>query len=137
MARFSAIALIARIDRLNSGDVVVIRYEGSKGGPGMQERLYPTSYIKSKGLAKSCALLTDGRFSGGTRGLSFGHVSPEGTEGGFIALMEEGDPIRFDIPQRKIELLVSEEDLARRRERMKALGAETAEQAPPEALYAM
>ncbi len=111
-------------DRLNSGDVVVIRYEGPKGGPGMQEMLYPTSYIKSKGLGKSCALLTDGRFSGGTSGLSVGHVSPEAAEGGIIALVEEGDAIRFDIPQRKIELLVSGAELAQRRERMEALGAE-------------
>ena len=90
----------------------------------MQEMLYPTSYIKSKELGKSCALLTDGRFSGGTSGLSVGHVSPEAAEGGIIALMEEGDAIRFDIPQRKIELLVSGAELAQRRERMEALGAE-------------
>jgi len=111
-------------DRVNAGDVVLIRYEGPKGGPGMQEMLYPTSYIKSKGLGKTCALLTDGRFSGGTSGLSVGHVSPEAAEGGLIGLVEEGDTIRFDIPQRRIELLVSEDELARRRQRMDALGDE-------------
>ncbi|HJP30584.1 MAG TPA: dihydroxy-acid dehydratase [Candidatus Latescibacteria bacterium] len=111
-------------NRVNAGDVIVIRYEGPKGGPGMQEMLYPTSYIKSKGLGKSCALLTDGRFSGGTSGLSIGHVSPEAAEGGIIGLVEEGDTIRFDIPQRQVELLVSTEELSARRERMEALGAE-------------
>ncbi len=109
-------------DRIQAGDVVLIRYEGPKGGPGMQEMLYPTSYIKSKGLGKSCALLTDGRFSGGTSGLSVGHVSPEAAEGGLIGLVEEGDTIRFDIPQRRIELLVSDDELAQRRQRMDALG---------------
>jgi dihydroxy-acid dehydratase len=111
-------------DRVNPGDVVVIRYEGPKGGPGMQEMLYPTSYIKSKGLGKSCALLTDGRFSGGTSGLSIGHVSPEAAEGGLIGLVEEGDTIRFDIPNRAVELKVDDNVLAERRERMEALGAE-------------
>jgi dihydroxy-acid dehydratase len=109
-------------DRINEGDVVLIRYEGPKGGPGMQEMLYPTSYIKSKGLGESCALITDGRFSGGTSGLSVGHVSPEAAERGPIALVEEGDTIRFDIPQRKIELLVTEAELAERRQRMEDLG---------------
>ena len=93
-----------------AGDVVVIRYEGPRGGPGMQEMLYPTSYLKSKGLGKACALITDGRFSGGTSGLSIGHVSPEAAEGGAIGLVEEGDRIEIDIPARTIKLLVSDED---------------------------
>src|SRR6185437_5686805 len=105
-----------------AGDVVVIRYEGPRGGPGMQEMLYPTSYLKSKGLGKACALVTDGRFSGGTSGLSIGHVSPEAEEGGAIGLVEAGDRIRIDIPARKIELLVSQEELARRRAAMEAKG---------------
>src|SRR5699024_4053199 len=91
---------------IQMGDVVIIRYEGPKGGPGMQEMLYPTSYLKSKGLGKSCALLTDGRFSGGTSGLSIGHASPEAAEGGAIALVEEGDPIEIDIPARRIHLAI-------------------------------
>jgi len=91
-----------------AGDVVVIRYEGPRGGPGMQEMLYPTSYIKSKGLGKACALITDGRFSGGTSGLSIGHVSPEAAEGGAIALVEPGDRIAIDIPNRKVELKVGD-----------------------------
>ena len=99
-----------------AGDVVVIRYEGPRGGPGMQEMLYPTSYLKSKGLGKACALVTDGRFSGGTSGLSIGHVSPEAAEGGAIGLVEAGDRIRIDIPARRIELLVSDAVLAQRRE---------------------
>ena len=93
-----------------AGDVVVIRYEGPRGGPGMQEMLYPTSYLKSRGLGKACALVTDGRFSGGTSGLSIGHVSPEAAEGGAIALIEEGDLIAIDIPARSIDLLVDEAD---------------------------
>ena len=105
-----------------AGDVVVIRYEGPRGGPGMQEMLYPTSYIKSKGLGKACALITDGRFSGGTSGLSIGHVSPEAAEGGAIGLIEAGDRIRIDIPSRKIELLVSEAELSRRRAARDAKG---------------
>ncbi len=109
-------------DRIAPGDVVVIRYEGPKGGPGMQEMLYPTSYLKSKGLGKSCALLTDGRFSGGTSGLSIGHVSPEAAEGGAIGLVEEGDVIEIDIPQRRIHLAVPDGELARRREAMEAKG---------------
>ena len=109
-------------DQIVAGDVVVIRYEGPKGGPGMQEMLYPTSYLKSKGLGKSCALLTDGRFSGGTSGLSIGHASPEAAEGGAIALVQEGDTIHIDIPQRTIELQVSTEELAHRREQMEARG---------------
>jgi dihydroxy-acid dehydratase len=101
-----------------AGDVVVIRYEGPKGGPGMQEMLYPTSYLKSRGLGKACALLTDGRFSGGTAGLSIGHVSPEAACGGAIALIEEGDTIDIDIPNRRIHLAISEQDLAKRRAAM-------------------
>jgi dihydroxy-acid dehydratase len=103
-------------DEVVAGDVVVIRYEGPKGGPGMQEMLYPTSYIKSRGLGKVCALLTDGRFSGGTSGLSIGHVSPEAAEGGLIGLVRDGDPIVIDIPARTIHLDVSDEELAHRRE---------------------
>ncbi len=109
-------------DRIRLGDVVVIRYEGPKGGPGMQEMLYPTSYLKSKGLGKSCALLTDGRFSGGTSGLSIGHVSPEAAEGGLIALVEDGDWIVIDIPNRSIELRLPDEEIKRRREAMETLG---------------
>ncbi|CAL9535139.1 Dihydroxy-acid dehydratase [Streptomyces sp. enrichment culture] len=100
--------------QVKEGDVVVIRYEGPKGGPGMQEMLYPTSYLKSRGLGKACALVTDGRFSGGTSGLSIGHASPEAASGGTIALVEDGDRIRIDIPNRSIELLVDDAELARR-----------------------
>ncbi len=102
--------------KVTEGDVVVIRYEGPRGGPGMQEMLYPTSYLKSKGLGKACALLTDGRFSGGTSGLSIGHVSPEAAEGGEIGLVQNGDTIEIDIPNRSIHLAVSDEELAARRE---------------------
>ncbi|MBQ6657104.1 MAG: dihydroxy-acid dehydratase [Ottowia sp.] len=102
-------------DQVKAGDVVIVRYEGPKGGPGMQEMLYPTSYIKSKGLGKACALLTDGRFSGGTSGLSIGHCSPEAASGGAIGLVRNGDRIRIDIPARRIDVLVSDEELARRR----------------------
>ncbi|MBI5439334.1 MAG: dihydroxy-acid dehydratase [Nitrosomonadales bacterium] len=109
-------------DKIVAGDVVVIRYEGPKGGPGMQEMLYPTSYLKSKGLGKVCALLTDGRFSGGTSGLSIGHVSPEAAQGGAIGLIEEGDTIVIDIPQRSIALAISDTELARRRAAMEARG---------------
>jgi dihydroxy-acid dehydratase len=110
--------------RIKAGDVVVIRYEGPRGGPGMQEMLYPTSYIKSKGLGKTCALITDGRFSGGTSGLSIGHISPEAAEGGLIGLVEDGDRIAIDIPARSISLLVDETVLTRRREAMLARKAE-------------
>ena len=110
-------------DEIVAGDVVVIRYEGPKGGPGMQEMLYPTSYLKSKGLGKACALLTDGRFSGGTSGLSIGHASPEAAEGGAIGLVEEGDTIEIDIPNRRIHLAVTVEELERRRTAMEAKGA--------------
>ncbi|WP_030673334.1 dihydroxy-acid dehydratase [Streptomyces rimosus] len=102
--------------RVKEGDVVVIRYEGPKGGPGMQEMLYPTSFLKGRGLGKACALVTDGRFSGGTSGLSIGHASPEAASGGTIALVEDGDRIRIDIPNRTIELLVPEAELTARRE---------------------
>jgi dihydroxy-acid dehydratase len=105
-----------------AGDVVVIRYEGPKGGPGFQEMLYPTSYLKSRGLGKACALLTDGRFSGATSGLSVGHISPEAAEGGTIGLIEDGDTIEFDIPNRRIHLAVSDETLASRRAAMEAKG---------------
>jgi len=107
-------------DQIQAGDVVLIRYEGPKGGPGMQEMLYPTSYLKSKGLGKACALITDGRFSGGTSGLSIGHASPEAAEGGAIGLVEEGDEIAIDIPARKIDVVVSDDVLAERRAKMDA-----------------
>ena len=110
-------------DKVKPGDVVVIRYEGPKGGPGMQEMLYPTSYLKSKGLGKVCALVTDGRFSGGTAGLSIGHMSPEAAEGGEIALVEEGDRIEIDIPARSLRLAISDTELEARRARMAARGA--------------
>ena len=109
-------------DEVKPGDVVIIRYEGPKGGPGMQEMLYPTSYLKSKGLGKECALLTDGRFSGGTSGLSIGHASPEAASGGAIGLIRDGDRILIDIPQRSINLLVSDEELAQRRAEQDAKG---------------
>jgi len=116
-------------DQIVAGDIVVITYEGPKGGPGMQEMLYPTSYLKSKGMGKQCALLTDGRFSGGTSGLSIGHASPEAAEGGAIGLVEEGDSIDIDIPGRSISLDVPANELSARRERMNALG--TAAWRPP------
>ncbi len=109
-------------DQVKAGDVVVVRYEGPKGGPGMQEMLYPTSYIKSKGLGKACALLTDGRFSGGTSGLSIGHCSPEAAAGGAIGLVRNGDRIRIDIPARRIDVLLSDEELAKRRAEQDAKG---------------
>ena len=109
-------------DEIVPGDVVVIRYEGPRGGPGMQEMLYPTSYLKSKDLGKECALLTDGRFSGGTSGLSIGHASPEAAEGGAIGLVEEGDTIEIDIPNRTIHLAISDEEMAHRRAHMEAKG---------------
>ncbi len=110
-------------DQVREGDVVLIRYEGPKGGPGMQEMLYPTSYLKSKGLGKACALITDGRFSGGTSGLSIGHVSPEAAEGGTIGLVAEGDVIAIDIPNRRIELRIPAEELEQRRQAMDAKAA--------------
>ncbi|KAA0926203.1 dihydroxy-acid dehydratase [Psychrobacter sp. ANT_H56B] len=109
-------------DQIVAGDVVIIRFEGPKGGPGMQEMLYPTTYLKSKGLGKECALLTDGRFSGGTSGLSIGHASPEAAEGGAIGLVQEGDTIHIDIPNRTINMQVSDEELAARREEMESRG---------------
>ena len=109
-------------DQINEGDVLIIRYEGPRGGPGMQEMLYPTSYLKSKGLGKACALITDGRFSGGTSGLSIGHASPEAAEGGAIGLVEEGDRIEIDIPKRSIRLAIPDEELAARHVAMAAKG---------------
>ncbi len=110
-------------NKVKAGDVVLIRYEGPRGGPGMQEMLYPTSYLKSKGLGNACALITDGRFSGGSSGLSIGHVSPEAAEGGLIGLVEEGDIIEFDIPNRKVNLKVDDAELKRRRAAMEAKGS--------------
>ena len=118
-------------DQVKAGDIVIIRYEGPKGGPGMQEMLYPTSYLKSKGLGKACALLTDGRFSGGTSGLSIGHVSPEAASGGAIGLVEEGDSVLIDIPNRRIELQISESDLDARRKAMDARGESAWKPAAP------
>ncbi len=114
-------------NKINAGDVVVIRYEGPRGGPGMQEMLYPTSYLKSKGLGAACALLTDGRFSGGTSGLSIGHVSPEAAEGGTIGLVREGDLIEIDIPNRTINLAVDDAELAKRRAEQDKAGWKPAE----------
>jgi dihydroxy-acid dehydratase len=110
--------------KIKARDVVVVRYEGPRGGPGMQEMLYPTSYLKSKGLGKVCALITDGRFSGGSSGLSIGHISPEAAEGGLIGLVEDGDRIKIDIPSRSISLEVDDATLAKRREAMLARGAD-------------
>lgn len=117
-------------DTVVAGDVVVIRYEGPRGGPGMQEMLYPTSYLKSKGLGKQCALLTDGRFSGGTSGLSIGHASPEAAAGGTIGLVRDGDRIRIDIPARRIDVLVEDDVLAARRAEQDALGWKPREARP-------
>ncbi|PLX74593.1 MAG: dihydroxy-acid dehydratase [Desulfuromonas sp.] len=111
-------------DKVTAGDVVIIRYEGPKGGPGMQEMLYPTSYLKSKGLGKACALITDGRFSGGTSGLSIGHVSPEAAEGGAIGLVRDGDRIVIDIPNRKINIEVPDAELQQRRAELEAAGVD-------------
>ena len=117
-------------NKVKEGDVVVVRYEGPKGGPGMQEMLYPTSYIKSKGLGKACALLTDGRFSGGTSGLSIGHVSPEAASGGAIGLIENGDKIKIDIPNRQINLMIEESELEKRRIKQDAIGWKPAKSRP-------
>jgi dihydroxy-acid dehydratase len=117
--------------KVKPGDVVVIRYEGPRGGPGMQEMLYPTSYLKSKGLGKACALITDGRFSGGTSGLSIGHVSPEAQEGGLIALVQNGDRIEIDIPNRSVHLAVDEAEIARRRAAQEARGQDAWSPAEP------
>ena len=119
-------------DQIKEGDIVLITYEGPKGGPGMQEMLYPTSYLKSKGLGKSCALLTDGRFSGGTSGLSIGHVSPEAAEGGEIGLVEEGDEIVIDIPNRSINVSLSDDELQKRRLLMEGKGAQAWKPQPRE-----
>jgi dihydroxy-acid dehydratase len=116
---------------VQSGDVVLVRYEGPRGGPGMQEMLYPTSYLKSKGLGKACALVTDGRFSGGSSGLSIGHLSPEAAEGGLVGLVEDGDRIEIDIPNRRIHLAVPDAVLAERRAAMEAKGAEAWQPARP------
>jgi dihydroxy-acid dehydratase len=110
------------LNDVQSGDVVVIRYEGPKGGPGMQEMLYPTTYIKSRHLGKECALITDGRFSGGTSGLSIGHVSPEAASGGTIALIQTGDIIEIDIPNRSINVKISDKELLERRRLEEAKG---------------
>jgi dihydroxy-acid dehydratase len=125
----AAVAAILE-EKVSAGDVVVVRYEGPKGGPGMQEMLYPTSYIKSKGLGKACALLTDGRFSGGTSGLSIGHVSPEAAAGGAIGLLESGDLIRIDIPQRRIDVCLSDDELAARRTAQDTVGWKPAQERP-------
>ena len=116
--------------KVKAGDVVIVRYEGPKGGPGMQEMLYPTTYIKSKGLGKVCALLTDGRFSGGTSGLSIGHASPEAAAGGAIGLVQNGDKIKIDIPNRTINVLVSDDELAARRVEQDKLGWKPAQERP-------
>jgi dihydroxy-acid dehydratase len=118
-------------DEVEPGDVVIIRYEGPRGGPGMQEMLYPTSYLKSKGLGKVCALLTDGRFSGGTSGLSIGHASPEAAAGGNIALVKDGERIVIDIPNRRINVDLSAEELANRRVAMEAKGKDAWKPAQP------
>ena len=117
-------------DQVKAGDVVIVRYEGPKGGPGMQEMLYPTSYIKSKGLGKACALLTDGRFSGGTSGLSIGHCSPEAAAGGAIGLVQTGDRIRIDIPNRSINVLLSDDELNQRRSAQDTKGWKPAQPRP-------
>src|SRR5690606_13450313 len=114
--------------KIKPGDIVLIRYEGPRGGPRMQEMLYPSSYLKSKGLGKVCALITDGRFSGGSSGLSIGHVSPEAAEGGTIGLVREGDVINIDIPNRKIHLRVSDDELDARRKEQDAAGWKPAEE---------
>jgi dihydroxy-acid dehydratase len=124
-------------DKVVEGDVVVIRYEGPRGGPGMQEMLYPTSYLKSKGLGAGCALVTDGRFSGGTSGLSIGHVSPEAAEGGLIGLVEDGDLVAIDIPNRAITLQVSDAELAQRREAQEAKGWHPAKPRPRQVSVAL
>jgi dihydroxy-acid dehydratase len=118
-------------DRIRPGDVVVIRYEGPRGGPGMQEMLYPTSFLKGRGLGRSCALITDGRFSGGTSGLSIGHISPEAAAGGLIALVEDGDLVEIDIPNRSIQLLVDDATLAGRRAARERVGWQPADRVRP------
>jgi len=122
---------------VTEGDVVIIRYEGPKGGPGMQEMLYPTSYLKSKGLGKACALLTDGRFSGGTSGLSIGHCSPEAASGGAIGLLKDGDIINIDIPNRTINVALTTEELSHRRHEQDKLGWKPAKVRPRKVSYAL
>jgi dihydroxy-acid dehydratase len=117
-------------NEVKAGDVVVIIYEGPRGGPGMQEMLYPTSYLKCRGLGKACALITDGRFSGGTSGLSIGHCSPEAAEGGLIGLVRDGDTSEIDIPDRRIALAVPQDELERRRQEMEARGPDAWKPAP-------
>ena len=124
-------------DEVTAGDVVIIRYEGPKGGPGMQEMLYPTSYLKSKGLGKACALLTDGRFSGGTSGLSIGHCSPEAASGGAIGLLQEGDIINIDIPNRTINVALTDEELSHRRHQQDKLGWKPVAVRPRKVSYAL
>src|SRR5690606_9460093 len=109
-------------DKIQAGDVVVIRYEGPKGGPGIQEMLYPTSYLKSKGLGKCSALFTDGRFSGGSSGLVSGHASPAAAEGGNLGLVNDGDTVEIDTPNRRMHLAISDDELAKRRAEMEARG---------------
>ena len=128
-SQVEAVAAILN-DEVKAGDVVIVRYEGPRGGPGMQEMLYPTSYIKSKNLGKACALITDGSFSGGTSGLSIGHVSPEAGAGGTIGLVKQGDMIRIDIPNRSIDVLVSDKELAQRRAAQDKLGWQPKEPRP-------
>ena len=122
--------------RVKAGDVVVIRYEGPRGGPGMQEMLYPTSYLKSMHLGKACALVTDGRFSGGSSGLSIGHVSPEAAAGGQIAIVRDGDRIAIDIPERRIELLVDADEIDRRMNAMKEFKPVSRQRVVPRSLQA-
>jgi dihydroxy-acid dehydratase len=117
-------------EKVKAGDVIIVRYEGPRGGPGMQEMLYPTSYIKSKGLGQACALITDGRFSGGTSGLSIGHVSPEAAAGGAIGLVQNGDQIQIDIPNRRINVLVEPEVLQTRRKEQDHTGWKPAKERP-------
>ncbi len=124
-------------DRVKPGMVVIVRYEGPKGGPGMQEMLYPTSYLKSKGLGSQCALLTDGRFSGGTSGLSIGHASPEAAAGGAIALVRDGDMVQIDIPRRRIDVMLSDEELEQRRAEQNTIGWKPVKPRPRKVSYAL
>ena len=117
-------------DKVSPGDVIIVRYEGPRGGPGMQEMLYPTSYIKAKDLGKACALITDGRFSGGTSGLSIGHISPEAGAGGNIALIQHGDIICIDIPNRSINVILSDAELLSRRKAQESIGWRPSEHRP-------
>lgn len=123
-------------NKVEAGDIVVIRYEGPKGGPGMQEMLYPTSYLKSKHLGKSCALITDGRFSGGTSGLSIGHVSPEAAAGGEIAIVQDGDIIEINIPERTINLQLSDEEISIRMGKIEKFEPKARDRQIPKSLQA-